>query len=243
LYGERERRFYYETGFDSAKMFVTNNSLDTSESTRLRGQLSQSQLDATRQALGGDVRRMVYAGRLIESKRVDLLIECLPLVHRKFPGAVAVIVGDGPQRAKLEQLAKRLGVQAHVYFLGAIYDEEVLCPILSACDVCVCPGSVGLIVNQAFVYGLPIITSDDHWVHSPEISMVETGVNGLRFRDGDVEALSSAVTSLFAEPDLLLKMKSNALVTISEKFNERAVVAGFHAAISHAMEATRRRRK
>jgi glycosyltransferase involved in cell wall biosynthesis len=234
LYGSRERSYYISEGYCENDIFLTNNSLDTRQTIAIRDSVLPHETDDYRRRVGGRGPYFAYVGRLIKSKRVDLLIRAVPKMSEHYPGIRIVIIGDGPERVSLMELAKELDVLQHVVFEGPVYDDRQLAPMLLACDACVCPGSVGLIVNQAFVFGLPIVTSDDPWVHSPEIAMLESGVNGLRFNDGSAESLADALLRLVSCRQSLAAMKQAAMDTISNKYNENAVVTGFKDAIESA---------
>ena len=68
---------------------------------------------------------ILFVGRLIPKKRADLLIRAFHEVHSQTD-ALLVIVGDGPMRSELEQLAARLDLSARVHFAGFVQPDEVL---------------------------------------------------------------------------------------------------------------------
>jgi glycosyltransferase involved in cell wall biosynthesis len=77
--------------------------------------------------------KAVVAGRLLDYKRVDLLVRAWPLVLKELPDARLHVIGDGPERAGLERLAAAEGVAAAVRFLGEVPNwEQVLDEIASA---------------------------------------------------------------------------------------------------------------
>ncbi len=68
---------------------------------------------------------IISVGRLVARKGFDTIIASLPHVIAAFPNVRYEIVGSGPQRAELEELARRTGVAEHVVFLGAVSDDEM----------------------------------------------------------------------------------------------------------------------
>jgi phosphatidylinositol alpha-1,6-mannosyltransferase len=68
---------------------------------------------------------ILSVGRLVARKGFDTTIAALPAVLDRFPSVRYEIVGSGPQRAELGELAKRLGVADHVEFLGGVNDDEM----------------------------------------------------------------------------------------------------------------------
>ena len=71
-------------------------------------------------------KRIVTAGRLHSEKGMGHVIEALPEILRRHPSATLTIVGDGPDRVRLESLAATLGVAQAVSFLGRVSHERVL---------------------------------------------------------------------------------------------------------------------
>ncbi len=107
--------------------------------------------------------RVLFVGRLQTRKRADLLLQaCAALPEDLRPRLV--IVGDGPERAALETLAKTIYPSAE--FPGIKHGRE-LAAYFSAADLFVLPGTGGLAVQEAMSYGLPVImgqgdgTNDD----------------------------------------------------------------------------------
>jgi phosphatidylinositol alpha-1,6-mannosyltransferase len=72
----------------------------------------------------GRVPIILSVGRLVRRKGFDRVIEAMPTLRRRFPGLRYEIVGDGPDRTYLSDLATALGVRDDVTFLGAASDEE-----------------------------------------------------------------------------------------------------------------------
>jgi phosphatidylinositol alpha-1,6-mannosyltransferase len=68
---------------------------------------------------------VVCVGRLVRRKGQDTLVRCWPEVRASFPGAVLLLVGDGPDRARLERLVAAGGVRESVVLTGSVPWEEV----------------------------------------------------------------------------------------------------------------------
>lgn len=68
---------------------------------------------------------LLCVSRLVPEKRVDKAIEVYAMVRRECPGARLNVVGDGPDRPKLESLARRLGVEQGVRFEGMVAHEDM----------------------------------------------------------------------------------------------------------------------
>ena len=235
IYGKREYDFYARDRFNVGKVFTTNNALDTRPARKLRTSVTQADLDAFRAENGLTGKRvLLYVGRLIRDKRLGEAIEAMPAVLREVPDAKLVLIGDGPDRERLEGLVGRLGRADAVELPGAIYDEEVLARYYMSSELAVCPGAVGLLVNQAFAYGVPVVVNDSQ-SHGPEIAMVRPGRTGAFFRAHDVEDFARSVVGLLGKPELLRRMGLECMRLIDEEYNEDRMAKGFDDAVRYAL--------
>ncbi len=67
---------------------------------------------------------VLFVGRLVHMKRVDVLLEAFRIVNEKIPESKLFVVGDGPLRPYLESLAEQHRIRDHVFFLGFVSEEE-----------------------------------------------------------------------------------------------------------------------
>jgi len=104
-----------------------------------------------------------------------------------------MLVGDGPEREALSQLAARRGVC--VEFRGECYDEDTLRVLTSNACATVSPGKVGLTAMQSLAYGTPVITHGDLDSQMPEVEVVLPGTNGDFFVKGSVESLATTINN------------------------------------------------
>jgi glycosyltransferase involved in cell wall biosynthesis len=144
------------------------------------------------------VGRIVFVGRLASPKRADLALEALRIVREALPEATLDVVGDGPLRPGLEELADRLGVRRHVRFLGARADlpdllNEAAC-LLLASDYEGCP----LSVIEAMAAGLPVVATAAGGV--PEL--VVDGETGVLAEPGSSAQLASGLRAVLSSPEL-----------------------------------------
>ncbi|WZO99819.1 glycosyltransferase family 4 protein [Isosphaeraceae bacterium EP7] len=103
--------------------------------------------------------RVVFTGRLHPQKNLDLLLDAWPTVTAAT-GATLVLVGNGPERSRLEARAAELGVAGHIVFTGAVADPA---EHLRAADVFVLPSLAEGMSNsllEAMATGLPCLASD-----------------------------------------------------------------------------------
>jgi glycosyltransferase involved in cell wall biosynthesis len=123
-----------------------------------------------------DPFRFFSIGGLLHLKGFDLGLRAFERFHAKFPAAEYWIIGDGPERKRLEKLAHKLGIAAKVRFWGTIPRAEVL-EKLSDCDVLVHPSlheSGGWVCLEAMALGRPVICLD---LGGPALEVTEeTGI-------------------------------------------------------------------
>ena len=102
---------------------------------RLRPPTPEQRANARRDlALADGSFVMLTASRLATWKRVDRAIRALPKIRSWTPDALLVVVGDGEERVRLQLLARTLGVEQHVRFVGAVPQADVM-GYMHACDV------------------------------------------------------------------------------------------------------------
>ncbi|TCN14068.1 glycosyltransferase involved in cell wall biosynthesis [Bacillus sp. BK006] len=107
---------------------------------------------------------LMTLGRLFSKERYkgfDEVIEVLPLVTKKYPNVVYMIVGDGPDRNRLENKVKNIGVENCVIFVGEI-EENVKADYYRLADLFLMPSrgeGFGIVLLEALASGVPVIAS------------------------------------------------------------------------------------
>jgi glycosyltransferase involved in cell wall biosynthesis len=154
-----------------------------------------SEADIEAVPLSGD--DILYVGRLVKSKRVDLLISALSLAINKISHPVKLhIVGNGPEANELHKLTKELGLEDNVIFYGHVSDINELKVLYQSSLLTVSPGYVGLSITQSFAFGRPMLVADKE-NHSPEIEAFVEKKNGLFFSAGSAEDLAAKLIVFF----------------------------------------------
>jgi phosphatidylinositol alpha-1,6-mannosyltransferase len=137
-------------------------------------------------------------------KGADTLISALPGLLRTAPDACLVLVGDGQDRPRLEELARAAGVAEQTRFLYGLSQEELFA-CYAHCDVFALPSrgeGFGLVFLEAMAHGKPVIGG----AHGGTPDVVEDGVTGLLVPHGDVAHLARALESLLTDPAAAMKM-------------------------------------
>ncbi len=192
-YGQRAGEIATAGGFPATQIVPIWNSLDWPAARDVLQKLENEGISAVRRRLSlpPDAFVVQCSARLTPLCRFDLLLEAA--AHLKAQGieTLVVLIGDGPERAKLEAQARDLGVAT--LFPGAIYDEAVLGAWIFASDVTASPGKVGLSAIHSLMYGTPVVTHGDMDRQMPEAEAIIAGVTGGFFEHGDAEALADAL--------------------------------------------------
>jgi phosphatidylinositol alpha-1,6-mannosyltransferase len=159
----------------------------------------------------GDAPVVTCVSRLVARKGQDQLIRALPRLRERVPGTRLLIVGDGPDAARLHGLAGAYGVAEHVVFTGAVPAAE-LPAHHAAGDVFALPcrtrgggldvEGLGIVLLEASASGLPVVAGDSGG--APET--VREGVTGHVVGGRDLDALTGALVGLLADPQRARRM-------------------------------------
>jgi glycosyltransferase involved in cell wall biosynthesis len=165
-------------------------------------QLERARASASRERRGPGLR-VLYTGRLSRAKNVDVLLRAAARVRAAGHDVSATIVGEGPERSGLEELARSLGLTAHAEFTGGLPFEAVI-GHLEAADVLVLvsetegwPKSIA----EGMAFGLACIGSN--------IGFVPQMLDGRGFTVAprDEDALTAALLEVAQSPDRLAPMR------------------------------------
>lgn len=121
---------------------------------------------------------IIFAGRLIREKGVDLLIRAISLVVEQRPDVRCLIVGDGPEREQLQMLVQRLGLCDQVRMVGFVEQYEDLIALMRASKVFALPSvreGFGIVVLEAYAAGISVVTVDHPMNAAKDLVSPSTG--------------------------------------------------------------------
>ena len=230
--GSPQRRRVRNFGVPNEKVFQSNHSsLDYSKFKNMN----------LRQKLNiGNAFVILYLGRIIERKGLDVLIKAFSTIEQERGDAYLVICGDGNFRGSCESIVKEMQIK-HVIFAGLIQEEEKA-SFYKTADVFVLPARIvteeeiaegwGLVINEAMSMGKPVITTDA--VGAAE-DLVRNGINGYVVKNGEIEELYLALRKMVEDPRLRKTMGENSRI-IFEEFNDFGkMFKGFKKAIEYSV--------
>jgi len=163
-----------------------------------------------------DAKLALALGRLHKSKALDVLLKSVAQISDLW----LWIAGEGPDRDELTQLAKGLGVENRVRFLGWRTDRTAL---LRAADVCVFPSRYepnGTVVVEAWAHNIPLVTAASAgpaWIARDDEDALIAPVD-------DVQGLAERIRAVLSSDALAAKLVANGAKRIADEFSEAAVV-------------------
>lgn len=170
---------------------------------------------ATAGARGG--ARLLFVGRLAAVKGVPVLLDAMSALKQTHPDAHLTLVGDGPERARIEARAAALDLGAAVTFAGYRSQDEVAAE-LARTDVFALPSfaeGVPVVLMEAMAAGLPVLATRIAGISE----LVEDGVSGRLVPPGDVATLTGALDDLLSDANLREEMGRAGRAAVAADFD------------------------
>ena len=177
------------------------------------------------------VQSIGFIGQLIPRKGLLDLLGAFDRLHEHRPGLELQLIGEGRQRPELEQKCATMKAGAAVNFLG--FREDRL-ELLSTFDMFVMTSSLEGIprcLMESMAVGVPVVAYDIPGVDQ----LVEDGVTGLLVPHGDVSALVEACNKLLDDPNLRVRLISNARARVEEVYSARRMADEYLELFQHLM--------
>lgn len=209
-YSQRGAEEYAALGFPREKIFVAHNSVSP----------APEKPDDRPQTVGRAT--ILFVGRLQTRKRIDSLLRACAELGTNLR---LLIVGDGPERAALESLAKEIYPSAE--FIGAKHGAEIKLYFAEA-DLFVLPGTGGLAVQEAMSHGLPVIVAKGDGTQD---DLVREG-NGWQIEPENYGALVAAMKNALSDIARLRRMGAESFRIVSEEINIQKMAETFVRALN-----------
>ena len=176
---------------------------------------------------------LVHLSNFRPVKRIQDVVEVFARVAAAMPARL-MLIGDGPDRSTAEYLARRLGVQDRIHFLGKQDNVNELLPLA---DLMLMPSemeSFGLAALEAMACSVPAIATRVGGV--PEL--IDSGSNGLLYDVGDLEGMSTGAIDLLANPARLQTMATAARRTAQDHFCASRIIPHYERYYERVIERT-----
>jgi glycosyltransferase involved in cell wall biosynthesis len=209
-------------GIPRKKMALVPNGVDVG---RFRPPADEVEKKKARQLLGVPPHHMVVGTLAVlrPEKGHDIFLKAAALLTRRIRDVSFVVMGDGPEREKLEMMAKGLGMNSHVVFTGWVSDTQAA---LRALDVAVLSSrpvveTAPISALEAMATGVPMVASDVGALRE----LVDDGSTGFLVRSGDSEALANRLKDLLLDKTMRQTMSRKARKTVEDGFRIEDSVA------------------
>jgi glycosyltransferase involved in cell wall biosynthesis len=230
--------YFLRNGYDKNKCFVAVNCIDTdkvfADIERLKMESNKTRFDMKLE----NNKVILFVGALTYEKNIDKLLVAFAILNGKFPASRLIIVGDGPARLFLENIAKEYCIDSKCHFTGTIIEDVT--KYFQIADIFVLPGLGGLAVSEALANGIPVICGQGDGC---EVDLVINGETGYRY-DYQIKSdeddkypkwLAERMSELIENDSKLQKMKKNARSLIKNKHNVNKYLEGIEIAINYAV--------
>ncbi len=194
--GDKAKKDFLNFGGEPSKTFFSPYSIENDRFAPVDP--TSANKKALRKAMGFNECDLVllYVGKLIPHKGVDLLVEALSILIREKKYRIGMmIVGDGPKKTSILEKFHKINLQ-HFHFAG-FQNQSHLPNYYYAADVLVVPSVKepwGLVVNEAMASGTPVIASD---CVGASYDLIEVGKTGYVFKSNDQESLAKTLVRFY----------------------------------------------
>ena len=165
---------------------------------------------------------LITVGRLVSRKGIDTVLQALSHLRTQFPYLRYEIVGDGPERERLQNLTSTLGLNDVVTFLGKLSDAEMLAAygrahifVMPAREENASMEGFGIVYLEASACGLPVVAGRSGGV----LEAVREGITGILVEPNQPEALADALQTLLNNPALMHQLGENGRAWVQNDMN------------------------
>lgn len=176
--------------------------------------------------------QFAFLGRLVSTKNVAVLVRSMAELRGCGVACRLLIVGDGPERAGLEELASKLGIQDAISFMRYVPEADLEHALEGVTSI-VSPGASGEVFGLAAAENMRRGRIAIVPANSAIAEVV--GDSGLTFPEGDAARLAAAMRLLITEPDLRRRLSTAARERCRSLFSEEAMVDA-HVALYRSLE-------
>jgi glycosyltransferase involved in cell wall biosynthesis len=144
--------------------------------------------------------QILFAGRLIAHKRVDILLKAVEILKRDYPNVCLGIIGNGPESKTLKQIACDLKIEDNVKFLGEISKHEDVIGIMKKSEIFVSASEregYGQSVLEALYLGLNVIVADNP--NNAAVKIVDNNEYGIVLKENEPQLYAESISELLTK--------------------------------------------
>lgn len=219
IYSKNEKKYIKVS---HRKLFIANNTLNFYDFPVI----SQSKKELKKKYNFEKKKIILFVGRMnVCNRKMEYLIELAKNLGNDY---MILIIGPGIP----DELVIGIEETKNIHYYGPVYDPIKIAELYSLSDIFCMPGAIGLAINHAFYYGLPVVVEDGE--HNPEIIYLKDGQNGFLYKKGDIEDLKARVLYLLENPEQYNQFSKKAKETIKTEAAIENMAKAFIDAIKYA---------
>lgn len=153
---------------------------------------------------------LIFVGRLIREKNVDLLIQVIALLSKRYPAITCFIIGDGPERSALEALAGKMGVAGNIRFWGKLETADMVYSLMKSSRIFVTLSEregFNIVALEASACNLPVVIMRS--AHNAATDWIIDGQNGC-VCEPSAEGVAEKIAQLLDDSSLYVAIAQNA---------------------------------
>ena len=192
---------------------------------------NESQISCHRSVMAKKEERIVtHISNFRKVKRIPDVVKIFYKIQQQIP-AKLMMVGDGPEKSRAEQLCKELGIEDKVIFFG---NSNEIDQILSYSDLFLLPSeteSFGLAALEAMAWSVPVISSNSGGL--PEVNF--DGISGYLSNVGDVDSMAENALKILSSDKTLAEFREKAL-SVAQQFDIKNILPLYEALYHEAIK-------
>lgn len=236
VYSEEDKNYLQKRGIQRP-IYVVPNTLDSDYIRSVKSSLS-----------GCDSRlfnnpykyNLTFIGRMVSGKQPILLLKMLEHLPETLRNATAIhFIGDGPERRKIEDALSGHPLRLQVFFHGALYDENEIGKVLLETDLVIMPGEVGLSLNHALLYDVPVVCfrkDAQGPFHGPEEAHLLDGKTGFWVEKNNLVDMAKCVEEYLCDGCKRKYMKAFVASYVEQHLTIDKMMTGFNHAIQETLK-------
>jgi glycosyltransferase involved in cell wall biosynthesis len=234
-YNDLSARLVRQMGYPEHRITSVMNAIDVHGISSHLESLTPAEIGQARAELGIQSENVaIYTGSLRDFKRTSFLIDACQHIRTRLPDFEMIVIGDGPEQFMVEQAAARW---PWFHYLGRKNDREKV-PYWALSRLLLMPGGVGLVVQDSFAFGVPMVTTENRF-HGPEIDYLQDDVNGIMVRPGDDPAHYAAAVVELMQNETRRKQLAAAARADRDRYSSEDMCTRFSTGVRQALETPR----
>lgn len=191
-------------------LFSISNGMDTQHINKYREPYQASKRG----------KKIIYIGRLIKDSKINNLIYAVKIMHEHYSmtDVSLDIIGDGPERAYIEEYIDKLNISPFINLHGALTNEKDISKVFNKSAIFISADRVGLSILHSLSYGVPVLVNNARKSQGPEVDVMLLANVGEK-HDGTSTSIAQKAYVLLDDIELRDKYSNEALYVLNSNHN------------------------